>query len=96
MTNQEFMNEMQQLVIDGFRQIMKQGVAFTILLAVSGGMGWLLYDSKAECKGLVAEMKIEVEDLKASVKMCDDQREELKVEVAALRTRLDFITVKKR
>lgn len=96
MNNQEFMDQIKMIALNAFKQIIDQGVAFTIMLGGIVAVGWLFLNSKTECQTNVDKLTTEVRELRSEVKMCDEQRSALQVKVATLETRIDLFTARKK
>ena len=83
------MTAIQNLIVEGLRQIMANGVSFTVML---GFCGWLIYhnkEQKQDCGLAIAKVQTEVDALKNKMDSCDKDRLELSVKVAAMEAILD-------
>lgn len=97
MEQYEFRNEMEKTVIEFLRR-----QAPTVVLAfIACYAMWLMMINQAnECKSTIIDVKRayteEIISLRSEIRECNAARMQMSVDIAALKTRLDLLTLPKR
>lgn len=87
--NSEFMTALQNLVIKALEQIFANGVSFTIMVLFCGFMFWHNREQKQDCSLAIADVQTEVNGLKEAVQICNNDRLNLSIKIAAMEALLD-------
>ena len=81
---------------EGLAKLIKNGLAFTVLIGVVGGLIWALFAMSTHNENAIAELKQEIREMKkehsdqlnllrSEIYECDAERRKLAVQVAELR-----------
>lgn len=81
---------------EGLAKLIKNGLAFTVLIGVVGGLIWALFAMSAQNQSAISELKQEIREMKkdhsdqlnllrSEIYECDAERRKLSIQVAELR-----------
>lgn len=96
MEQYDFRNEMEKTVIEFLR---KQAPSVVLSFVACFAMWLLMHEQGQDCKALLVQVKKdyteEIVTLRSEVRECNAARMQMSVDVAALKTRLDLLTLPK-